>query len=407
MRNPSLEVSRQVMWPGGDPAPERAGLAMAATQMAGLDAGDVADELGADPLDDQLRLLLEEREQRRRSRGQDLSVELPAHLSTSQLVSLARDASAFALDLRRPMPQPPRVAGRRGTAFHARVEEHYADAGLVDVFDLPGSADESPGDEDLTVMQEHFLASEWADRVPLEVELSLEIVLGGHAVRGRVDAVFADDDGGVSVVDWKTGRPPRGAEARVRAVQLSAYRIAYARWRGIDPDRVRGAFFHAATGETLRPDLLSEDEVVALLGDVVPRRGRLTRLTPFARTERVMPTRPGRLDADPPRNRPRVHLHSQGAGGVGAGSPGAGGCRLAEDSSASSPPPVGAAAWVDADSRRNRPRVYLHPWGQGGGGSAAGRGREDVVALVAGERDDLCGLVVADQVRHRGGVGGG
>ena len=47
---------------------------------------------------------------------------------------------------------------------------------------MPGSADESLGDADLTAMQEHFLASEWADRVPVEVELSLEIVLGGHAV---------------------------------------------------------------------------------------------------------------------------------------------------------------------------------------------------------------------------------
>ena len=142
-------------------------------------------------------------------------------------------------------------------------------AGLVDVFDLPGSADEALGDADLSVMQQHFLTSEWADRVPLEVELSLEIVLGGHAVRGRVDAVFADDDGGVTVVDWKTGRPPRGDEARVRAVQLSAYRIAYARWRGIDPGLVRGAFFHASTGETVRPELISEAEVVALLGEVV------------------------------------------------------------------------------------------------------------------------------------------
>ena len=122
---------------------------------------------------------------------------------------------------------------------------------------------------DLTAMQEHFLASEWADRVPVEVELSLEIVLGGHAVRGRVDAVFADDDGGVTVVDWKTGRPPRGGEGAVRAVQLSAYRIAYARWRGIDPQRVRGAFFHAATGETIRPRLLDEHELVTLLGEVV------------------------------------------------------------------------------------------------------------------------------------------
>ena len=141
-------------------------------------------------------------------------------LSTSQLVALARDAGAFALDLRRPMPQPPQVAGRRGTAFHAWVEQHYADAGLVDLLEMPGSADESLGDADLATMQEHFLASEWAERVPLEVELSLETVIGEHAVRGRVDAVFADDDGGVTVVDWKTGRPPRGDEAQVRAVQL-------------------------------------------------------------------------------------------------------------------------------------------------------------------------------------------
>ena len=82
------------------------------------------------------------------------------------------------------------MAGRRGTAFHAWVEQHYADAGLVDVLELPGSADDSLADTDLSTMQEHFLASEWADRVPLEVELSLETVLGEHAVRGRVDAVF-------------------------------------------------------------------------------------------------------------------------------------------------------------------------------------------------------------------------
>ena len=268
--NPALAVERQVVWPGGDPAPERPGLEAAAARMELSGAGDLeVGEPGQDELDDTMRVLLAEREARRRAREADVGVELPAHLSTSQLVSLARDASAFALDLRRPMPQPPQVAGRRGTTFHAWVEEHYARAGLVDILELPGSADESLGDADLTAMQEHFLASEWADRVPVEVELSLEIVLGGHAVRGRVDAVFPDDDGGVTVVDWKTGRPPRGGEGAVRAVQLSAYRIAYARWRGIDPQRVRGAFFHAATGETIRPRLLDEHELVTLLGEVV------------------------------------------------------------------------------------------------------------------------------------------
>ena len=35
--------------------------------------------------------------------------------------------------------------------------------------------------------------------------------IGEHIVRGRIDAVFADADGGVTVVDWKTGAAPAGA----------------------------------------------------------------------------------------------------------------------------------------------------------------------------------------------------
>ena len=34
------------------------------------------------------------------------------------------------------------------------------------------------------------------------------MVIGGRVVRGRIDAIFADDDGGATVVDWKTGDPP-------------------------------------------------------------------------------------------------------------------------------------------------------------------------------------------------------
>ena len=72
---------------------------------------------------------------------------MPRHLSASKVVALARDREAFALQLRRPMPAPPAVAARRGTAFHAWVEQHFAQAAMVDLFDLPGSADEDPGDD--------------------------------------------------------------------------------------------------------------------------------------------------------------------------------------------------------------------------------------------------------------------
>ena len=185
-------------------------------------------------------------------------------------MALAEDADRFTLDLRRPMPNPPALSARRGTAFHAWVEEHYARAAFVDVDELPGSADADAGDDDLEVLRAAFAASEWADRTPVEVETSVETVLDGIAVRGRIDAVFEEPgpDGRPAwvVVDWKTGAPPTGARAAARALQLAAYRVAWARLRGVPVERVRGAFFHAATGETVWPVLPDVDELTAVLG---------------------------------------------------------------------------------------------------------------------------------------------
>ena len=59
--------------------------------------------------------------------------------------------------------------------------------------------------------------------------------------------------------------------------QLAAYRIAWARVRGVPESRVRGAFFHAATGQTLWPDLPGTEEITRVLGAARPpgphRRG--------------------------------------------------------------------------------------------------------------------------------------
>ena len=167
------------------------------------------------PLLEELDLLLAERA--RLARRQDEVVAVPRHLSTSALVALAQDADAFASGLRRPMPQAPALAARRGTAFHAWVEQHYARAAMVDLLDMPGSADEDPGDDaELPAMKEHFLASEWAHRTPVEIEIAVETVIDGMAVRGRIDAVFRRAGGGFTIVDWKTGAKPSGEMARTR-----------------------------------------------------------------------------------------------------------------------------------------------------------------------------------------------
>ena len=262
-----------IAWPTADHVERRQRLLGPAREVTASMADAAAGGPQVDSAwDSELLMLL--RERARRS-GADVDVVLPSHLSTSALVALADDAERFTLDLRRPMPAPPAPATRRGTAFHAWVEEHFSRAAFVDVDELPGSADDDATDTDLATLRASFLASEWADRSPVEVESSVETVIDGIAVRGRIDAVFEEvaDDGqpGWVVVDWKTGAPPSGPRAAARALQLAAYRLAWARVRGVPEHRVRGAFFHAATGETVWPQLPDAADVSRVLGAARPR----------------------------------------------------------------------------------------------------------------------------------------
>jgi len=199
-------------------------------------------------------------------------VALPAQLSVSQLVELAADPAALAARLRRPMPLPPNPHARRGTAFHAWLEQRFGVAQLLDLDELPGAADEGAAPDDaLEELQEAFLASEWADRRPVEAEVPFETVIAGVGVRGRMDAVFADPDGGFTVVDWKTGALPEDERIPALTVQLAAYRLAWAALAGCEPERVRAAFHYVRHDVTLRPaDLLDADGLRALLDSVPP-----------------------------------------------------------------------------------------------------------------------------------------
>lgn len=218
-----------------------------------------------DRLEDLVDVLLAER---RRQRTERSTVALPAHLSASGVVRLAADREEFARQLRRPVPTAPSAHARRGTAFHTWVEQWFGRAALVDLDALPGADDDSATDDAaLTALQRTFLASEWATRTPLAIEVDVETPVGGLVVRSRIDAVFPEPDGGVVVVDWKTGRPPTDPTAlRTRMLQLGLYRLAWSRWRGTPLDRVRAAFYYVGSGETLRPARLPDaEELDALL----------------------------------------------------------------------------------------------------------------------------------------------
>ncbi|GAA3804200.1 ATP-dependent DNA helicase [Cellulomonas soli] len=286
VENPREVAQSVVVWPGDPFAGSGAEHSRRGPVQAA--AAAVRDALGAgttpsseaaplDPLDALADRLLAERERAARPSPE---VVLPAHLSASALVRLDSDPAEFARALRRPVPLEPSPQARRGTAFHAWVEGWFGSASLVDLDDLPGADDDSlPVDADQAALRAAFLATPWAQRRPVAVEVDIETPVDGYVIRSRIDAVFPDEpahpDGSVPavaadavvVVDWKTGAPPTDPDARAsRELQLAVYRLAWSRWTGTPLDRVGAAFCYVGAGVTVRPErLLDEDEITDLL----------------------------------------------------------------------------------------------------------------------------------------------
>ena len=189
-----------------------------------------------------------------RSRLADVvEVPLPTSLSATSLAALADDPDGFAELLARPMPSRPAPAARFGTRFHAWVQSYYEHSRqglLVDPDELSGRADVGVDDDaDLHGLIAKFETGPFAQRRNVEVEPAFALVLGGQVVRGRIDAVFAEDDGGFLVVDWKTNRSHTASP-----LQLAVYRLAWAELRGVPLEKVRAAFYYIRDGAVVTFD---------------------------------------------------------------------------------------------------------------------------------------------------------
>ncbi|NYH80044.1 DNA helicase-2/ATP-dependent DNA helicase PcrA [Actinopolyspora biskrensis] len=275
--NPLAEKGRSLLWPV-DPLEGRRNAVVEGAELVraelnreresgSQESGETDEEAELDP--EVLRwrrdvdVLLAERERGSRQER----VRLPDQLSVSQLVELADSPERFARGLRRPLPAPPNPVARRGTAFHAWLERRYTSEALFEVDELPGASDESAApDEHLERLRDAFLAGSWADRVPHRTEVPFETRIAGIVVRGRMDAVFSDSDGGWTVVDWKTGSVPDERRMSATEVQLAAYRLAWSEISGVPVESVRAAVHYVRHDRTLRPtDLLDAEGLRKLI----------------------------------------------------------------------------------------------------------------------------------------------
>ncbi|HET9500987.1 MAG TPA: ATP-dependent DNA helicase [Marmoricola sp.] len=252
--NPAILAAPPVSWPVTVQTAEALRRLDAAERVRAVSPDDADPELDLTELslvaqwDEDLDRLLTEA---RAGSGEVVDVPLPTSLSATAVGRLRADPEGFASDLVRPMPRQPSPAARFGTRFHAWVEARFGQQQLLDPEDLPGRADVGIEDEsELRELIGRFEAGPFADREPVAVEAPFALVLAGQVVRGRIDAVYAEDEGYL-VVDWKTGRSPTADP-----LQLALYRLAWAELAGVPVERVRAAFHYVRSGETAAPDVL-------------------------------------------------------------------------------------------------------------------------------------------------------
>ena len=261
--NPAIDA-RVTPWPA-EQDPERAGIlrdVAREVRAARETPVHMPDPLGGDERalvdswDSDIVALLEEA---RRARA-PIAVRVPDDLSATALVQLAQDPDAYALDLARPMPKRPHPAARLGTELHSWIEGQYAVQTLFDLEELD-AADDLDTDLDLAALRAAFRRTPYAARSPLAVEEPFALAIGGRVVRGRIDAVFASADGGVEVVDWKSGG--RGS---LSDLQLAIYRLAWSQIAAVPLEQIDAAFVLVRTGEVVRPErLLDRVDVERLL----------------------------------------------------------------------------------------------------------------------------------------------
>ena len=269
--NPTQDTGRTLTWPM-DPLGERRGVV---EQAAALVRGSEAAAPSAE-----LERLLREREERARL----VRPTPPTRIPASMFKDFVADYDAAVGRFARPLPERPFPQTRVGTDFHAWIEDRYglsaggtgvddelwddetwelAEAvdGLAQTLGVAEGEAEVALDDELRRLQETFLASEWAQLRPLEIESEIDYTFtpagGGpaHIMICKLDAVFRREDGRIEIVDWKTGRPPAtAAERRQRLLQLAHYRVAYHRARGVPLEDIDIALYYVGHDLVLRPE---------------------------------------------------------------------------------------------------------------------------------------------------------
>ena len=191
-----------------------------------------------------------------------MSLELPTSLSPSKVSSFTECALAFRFSAIDRLPDPPTVATVKGTLVHSSLErlmllepaERTVDAAIACLADARAALDDDAEWAELALdaaaeatflaeadvlVRKYFEIEDPTTVTPMGLELRMEVELEGLTLRGIIDRLERDPDGGLVVTDYKTGRAPNQAYEQSRLGGVHFYAFLCERLLGERPARVQ------------------------------------------------------------------------------------------------------------------------------------------------------------------------
>ena len=189
-----------------------------------------------------------------------MSLPLPTSLSPSKVAAFRDCALAFRFATIDHLPEPPSEPAAKGTLVHRALEllhclppaERTLDAALACLVtatdDVLGSdeyaelriADREAFLADAEVLlQRYFTIEDPATVRAIGLELRMEAEAGGVRLRGIIDRLELDEDGGLVVTDYKTGRVPSEKFEHGKLGGVHFYAFLCEAVLGVRPSRIQ------------------------------------------------------------------------------------------------------------------------------------------------------------------------
>jgi len=191
-----------------------------------------------------------------------MALQLPTSLSPSKVSSFKDCALAFRFSAIDHLPQPPSPSATKGTLVHRALEllmcepaggrspesalacldrAHAEMATDPDLTGLALDAEAEAGflDEARCLVRRYFELEDPSLVNPIGLELRLEATVGSLTLRGVIDRLELDADGGLVVTDYKTGRTPGVAYEQTRLGGVHFYAFLCEQVLGRRPSRIQ------------------------------------------------------------------------------------------------------------------------------------------------------------------------